>query len=49
MKNIRTWNKWRKINAGSILHKIFVFFEIVHSPTFEIAERCGNEEDSKWY
>ena len=25
------------------------FFEIVHSPTFEIAERCGNEEDSNWY
>lgn len=38
----KTWNVWRKHNRNNTVIKIFVLFNIIHSPTFEIFERdCG--------
>lgn len=35
----KTWHVWRKHNKNSIVIKIFVLFNIIHSPTFE--RDCG--------
>jgi hypothetical protein len=34
IKHIKRWNKWRKSNGNSRLHKLMVLFGIVKSPTF---------------
>lgn len=32
--HIRRWNIWRKNNLNGPIHKLFVLFGIIHSPTF---------------
>lgn len=34
-KHIERWNKWRKRNRNSKLHKLLVLLKLAHSPTFK--------------
>lgn len=36
IKHIKKWNKWRKYNANSTLHKILVLIGFVKSPTYYV-------------
>ena len=36
INHIRRWNIWRKHNGNSWLHKLFVLFGIIHSPTMHM-------------
>lgn len=40
VKHIKHWNKWRKRNLNSKLHKFLVLIGIVHSPTYEATYDC---------
>lgn len=35
MRHIKRWNKWRKNNSNSKLHKFLVLIGLVKSPTME--------------
>lgn len=35
IKHIRKWNRWRKMNLNSPLHKFLVLIGFVKSPSFE--------------
>lgn len=32
--HIKIWNSWRKRSANCMIHKLFVLFGIIKSPTF---------------
>lgn len=34
IKHFKKWNRWRKSNLNSKVHKILVLLKVVHSPTF---------------
>jgi hypothetical protein len=34
IKHFKKWNKWRKLNTNSNIHKLLVLFKLVNSPTF---------------
>ena len=36
IKHIKRWNRWRKYNCNSKLHKLLVLFNMAPSPTFEM-------------
>ena len=35
INHIKRWNKWRKHNCNSLLHKLLVLLHVIYSPTFE--------------
>ncbi len=35
INHIQRWNKWRKYNYNSLLHKLLVLLHVIYSPTFE--------------
>ena len=35
IKHFRRWNIWRKKSLNGCIHKLFVLFRIIRSPTFE--------------
>lgn len=46
IKHFKRWNKWRKFNGNSKMHKFLVLIGVVISPTFELT---WTDEECKAY
>lgn len=43
----KVWSLWRKKSKDHVCTKIFVLFNIIHAPTFEIFERYCEVDDGR--
>lgn len=45
IKHIKRWNRWRKNNLNSPIHKLLVLFKVIESPSMKWV-RTKEEEDA---